>query len=434
MTLELDSAALPTLANNCVLVGHAQKADVVWTKTDFVALCEIMRNGNDPHFFMIPYRKEDGTAHFAKAKKARADKYATWAWDTITGTAKNRASIGFYPRNADGKSSWGAMDFDGSNGHGNGNDESARENALKAFQLLLRHPELFVVLCTSGSSGWHLYAFTRDLHRLEDWIRLLKQVATMIGADIRKGECEIFPSDTRGRVGYGIRAPGTWNPKHDTFSLIAFENVSPLLSALTVKEGGKRVSLSSRSNNGVTGSDLTYRNENSVYRGEFGEWKTRFAITELRTRREKLKAMVGHIFRQVGREVARRAAELQYNEKTVSTAATRCEHLLEFEELWDWWEAQWITELSEPERKKFDALRVDSNDRTAFRIIKNFARLASGANGDFKIVAEHLAKRLPATLQTACNIRLRFCSAKILKQTAVYVPQKLAARYRWIAQ
>lgn len=43
MTLELDAAALPTLAANCVLVGHAQKADVVWTKTDFVALCDIMR-------------------------------------------------------------------------------------------------------------------------------------------------------------------------------------------------------------------------------------------------------------------------------------------------------------------------------------------------------------------------------------------------------
>ena len=214
MTLELDSRALPTLATNCVLVGHAQKADVVWTEKDFVKLCEIMRNGNDPNFFMIPYQKEDGTAHFAKAKKARADKYTTWAWDTITGSAKKRASIGFYPRNADGKSCWAAMDFDGSDGHGNGNDDGARDNALKAFRLLLRHSELFVVLCTSGSGGgWHLFAFTHQLQPVEDWIRLLKQAAAMIGANIRKGECEIFPSDSRGRAGYGIRAPGTWNPR-----------------------------------------------------------------------------------------------------------------------------------------------------------------------------------------------------------------------------
>jgi hypothetical protein len=65
--LELDSAALPTLATNCVIVGHAQKADVVWTRDDFMALCEHMMNGNESNFFLIPYRKEDGTARFAKS-------------------------------------------------------------------------------------------------------------------------------------------------------------------------------------------------------------------------------------------------------------------------------------------------------------------------------------------------------------------------------
>jgi len=432
MTLvELDSTALPALASNCVVVGHARRADVVWTKTDFIAICEIMRNGNDPHFFMIPYQKEDGTAHFAKAKTARACRYTDWAWGTITGKAKKRASIGFYPRNVDGKSCWAAVDFDGSDGHYNGDDAKARERAFKAFQLLFRHPELFLVLCTSGSGGWHLFIFSREFHPVESWIRLLKQVAALIGVKIQKGECEIFPSDSHGQVGYGIRAPGTWNPKHDTFSLIAFENVSPLLSAHTEKI--KRVSLSYRSNHGVQGPDLTYRNKMPVYRGEFGEWQTCFAITALRTRREKLKTMVDHIFRQVGRDVARWNAEFQYNEKTVTTAATLAEHLQEFDELWDWWEAQWLAELTESERNKFEALPINSNDRTAFRIVKNFARLVNEHGCDFKIVAEHLAKRLPATLQTACNIRRRFCDAKILQPTAPYIPHRLAARYRWIA-
>jgi hypothetical protein len=440
MTLELDSSALPTLATNCVLVGHAQKADVVWTKQDFVGLCEIMRNGNDPHFFMIPYQKEDGTAHFAKAKKARAEKYATWAWDAITGNAKKRASIGFYPRNPDSKSRWAAMDFDGSDGHDNGDDESAREKALKAFRLLLRHSELFVVLCTSGSSGWHLFAFTHNFYPIEDWIRLLKQAAAMIGANIRKGECEIFPSDVRGQVGYGIRAPGTWNPKHDTFSLIAFENIGPLLSgqrgiaSLASKEKRKGVSLSSRSKDGGDSSDLTYRNEKAVYRGEFDEWRARFAINEPRTRRQRLKEMVDCIFRQVGRQVARWNAEMQFSEKTVPTTATFPEHLKEFDEMWDWWEAQWYAELSESEREKFDVLRTDSHDRAAFRIFRNFAQFVSDSGNDFKIVAEHLAKRLGVTLQTACNIRRRFCAAGIIAQTAEYVPQKLAARFRWTAE
>ena len=147
---------------------------------------------------------------------------------------------------------------------------------------------------------------------------------------------------------------------------------------------------------------------------------------------EKLKSLVGHVFRQVGREVARRNAELQHNEKTVATAATLPEHLQEFEELWDWWKTQWLGELSESEREKFSALRTDSNDREAFRIIRNFAQLVNDPEGDFKIVAEHLAKRLPATLQTACNIRRRFCDAGILEPTAAYVPQQCAARFRWI--
>jgi hypothetical protein len=390
-----------------------------------------MRNRNNSHFFMIPYQREDGTAHFAKAKKARAEKYTSWAWDTITGKAKKRASIGFYPRNADRMTCWAAMDFDGSNGHDNGDDESARDQALKAFQLLLKHPELFIVLCTSGSGGWHLFVFTRQFYAVDDWIRLLKQAAAMVGANIQKGECEIFPSESRGRVGYGIRAPGTWNPKHDTFSLIAFENVGPLLAAHSQER--KRVSLSSRSKDGVKGSDLTYRDEKSVYRGEFDEWKTRFAITEIRTRRKTLKAMVDHVFRQVGREVARRNAELQHNEKTVPTTATLSEHLEEFDELWDWWEMQWLAELSESEREKFDALRLDSNDRPAFRIIRNFARLVNDPEDDFKIVAEHLATRLGVTLQTGCNIRLRFCDSGILEPTAAYMPQRFAARFRWIA-
>jgi hypothetical protein len=94
---------------------------------------------------------------------------------------------------------------------------------------------------------------------------------------------------------------------------------------------------------------------------------------------------------------------------------------------------QWLAELSESERRKFDALPVNSNDRPAFRIIRNFARLVNDPEVDFKIVAEHLATRLGVTVQTVCNIRLRFCDAGILEPTAPYEPQKFAARFRWIA-
>ena len=427
MTLNLDSSGLPTPATNCVVVGHAQKADVVWTRDDFMALCEHMMNGNERNFFLIPYRKEDGTAHYAKAKNARADRRASWAWDTITGRAKNPASIGFYPRNAEGKTRWGGIDFDA---HGGNGAERARKFAFDAFGLLMRHPQLFVVLATSGSGGWHLFVFTLDFHDCTEWERLFRQLAAMIGTPIEKGVLEIFPSATRGRIGYGLRAPGSLNPKNGCFGLIAYQNFTDLCA----KRRGERDSLFlSRSKNSVRQSLLTYREEKPVYRGEFDEWQARFAIIATRTRREKLKTMVDHIFRQVGREVARRNAELQYNEKTVPTAATLSEHLQEFDELWEWWETQWLTELSDSERKKFDALHADSNDREAFRIIRNFARLIKDGSADFKIVAEHLAKRIAVTLQTACNIRQRFCGAGILEQTAEHVPQKFAARFRWAA-
>ena len=103
---------LPTLACNAVLVGHAKKADLIWSREDFFAICEHMRNGNEPNFFMIPYRDETGVPRFVKAKRERADRRAAWAWDTITGQAKKPASIGFYPRNEKSETRWGCMDIE----------------------------------------------------------------------------------------------------------------------------------------------------------------------------------------------------------------------------------------------------------------------------------------------------------------------------------
>jgi hypothetical protein len=120
-----------------------------------------MMNGNERNFFLIPYREEDGTAHFAKARKSASGSPGIMGMGHNHRAREESRIHRFFPRNAEGESRWAAMDFDGSNQHGNGNDESAREKAFKAFWLLLRHSELFVVLCTSGSGGWHLFAFTR---------------------------------------------------------------------------------------------------------------------------------------------------------------------------------------------------------------------------------------------------------------------------------
>jgi hypothetical protein len=43
--------ALPTLLTDCVLVGHAKKADVVFTPRQWFAMCAHMMNENPATFF-----------------------------------------------------------------------------------------------------------------------------------------------------------------------------------------------------------------------------------------------------------------------------------------------------------------------------------------------------------------------------------------------
>ncbi|HMF45827.1 MAG TPA: hypothetical protein VKE29_04065 [Candidatus Udaeobacter sp.] len=80
------------------------------------------------------------------------------------------------------------------------------------------------------------------------------------------------------------------------------------------------------------------------------------------------------------------------------------------------------------EREKFYVLAND-NDREGFRIIHNWSKVTDSR--DFKIVCESLAARLAVTVPTASSIRNRLCAAGILRQTARYVPHRLAARYQW---
>src|SRR6266576_1333772 len=105
MTLELNSSALPTLLTDCVIVGHARRADVVFTARQWFAICMHMLNDNPANFFLMPYLK-DGQAKYSKAFKADVEKRMQWAWDTITGKARLAASIAFYPTNTERKTRW----------------------------------------------------------------------------------------------------------------------------------------------------------------------------------------------------------------------------------------------------------------------------------------------------------------------------------------
>jgi hypothetical protein len=398
---------------------------VIFTPRQWFAICAHMMNENPANFFLMPFQDKEGKAKFAKAYGADAEKRMAWAWDTITGKAKTPASIGFYPTNAQNKSRWAAMDFD----IHDDDRMRARDLAHCAFAHLIREPQLYVALTTSAGdpecSGWHLFAFTHEFFPCDQWTRLLKQVADRIGAPIQPGICEIFPDDCKG-IGHGIRAPGTWNPKTGDCGLILHESLSKLLPASFPKE--KKTALRTRA---TTGEGFASCPSREFYRGEQGQWKPEFSITAPRSRHEKLTKLVGTIFFQVGREVARQNVELQYAEANPAPATSLDEHLEEFEELWTGLERKWLASLSNRERQKYDALKTETS-RDAFRIVRNWSRAEPGVF-DFKIVARNLGDRLGVSPYWASNIRREFCSLGVLHKTADYVPHKLAARYQWIA-
>jgi hypothetical protein len=418
---------VPALATDCILIGHCSKADCVWTRDGFLTICELLLNGNAPTEFMLVYRDNENRPRFARSKKIKAERRATWAWDTIIGRAKSKVGIGFYPTNSEGKTRWGAMDFDAHDG----NALRARGLAIAAFHMLLRHPQLYLILTTSGSDGWHLFVFTQDFYRTGEWTLLLKKVCEMIGTEIKPGICEIFPHEVKaGSLSYGIRAPGTWNPKTDSLGLIAYSSINPLLAE--ARKERKESPFLYHATNRVKKGQLHDRGNVPFYRGLGSEWKFEFAITQSSTRHNQLKRLVHHIFRQVGREVARRNAEAQYNEATPTPCATLSEHLSEFDGLWDWTTAQWCADLTDGERQLFARLSTET-ERDAFRIVRSFAQKAiDDQSRDFPLSVEHVAVAIGVCHQAISKLRKRFAVFGIIEKTADHIANRAAARFRWL--
>jgi hypothetical protein len=76
-------------APNAILIGESSRADRIWTRDEFMRLCELMRNGNPADEFLRAYRDSNGVAHFVKSKVPKVEQIITWSRDTITGRAKH---------------------------------------------------------------------------------------------------------------------------------------------------------------------------------------------------------------------------------------------------------------------------------------------------------------------------------------------------------
>jgi hypothetical protein len=418
---------------DCLLVGHQRKAALVFTIKEWFAICHHMLQGNDS--FLIPYvDDETGKVRYARSKplasggKVRVEKQTQWAWDTSCGLSKYPGSIGFYAKTKRGDSKWAAFDVDAHDG----DTERARAIAGKLFAVAMQHVQLFVILSTSGNGGWHLFLFSVEFRPCDEWTRLLRQIADMAGVQIAKGNVEIFPNDA-GRIGKGIRAPGTWNPKTGRCGEIAFESItqSPLL--LTAGSPKETTSLSTRGTTREEKTSSPSREKNSLsspsreflplFRGKNDYWTTEFAITAPRQRHDQLMRLVGAAFWQCGREVAEENARLQFEEAQPRPASSLGEHLAEFAEAWEGMERQWLSSLAATEREVFDTLTT-TNERSAFRIIKSWSRWEGNDPRNFYITVEALARRLGISVRGAGKLRRRFCQPLgILKKISDYIPQ-----------
>jgi hypothetical protein len=416
---------LNAFAPNALLIGEGSPADRILTRQEFVRLCYLMRNDNPANEFLHAYCDPSGAPQFVKAKSSDVEKRITWAWDTITGRAKHKVAIGFYPWNTHGRSRWAAIDFDAHDGGAT----RAKNFALAAFQILRRRPEFYLILTTSGSEGWHLFVFRAEFHAVENWVRLLKRVVDEIGAELRSGVCEIFPNETRNcSRPRAIRAPGTWNPKTNQVGAIIFASIAPLLEK---KEKKEESSFLYHSTDGANAGQLNDSGLPSFYCGGHRNWLDRFAITQLSTRHAQLRELVYHIFRQVGYAVGRRIADLQYQSARVQPKATLAEHLEEYEELWSWITDQWRGELSDSERELLATLGTEI-ECDLFRILRNFAQLASAQKTpDFPFPLQHVATRLGVSFQYVGKLRQRFVHNSIIRQTEPASINRKAARVRW---
>lgn len=405
-----------------------QRADSVWTQSEWTALCEHLHNDNGTTQFVMGFRDKDGCKKYVKSKKLLVQRGISWGWQSIAGSPKSRLAFVPYSVNERQQSRWGGMDFDA---HQEGQTDRARELAWAAYRLLLSLPDVAVILETSGSGGWHVWVISPDFHDAREWIRLLKSVAATIGTVIASGVCEIFPPDSLpSQYGKGMRAPGSWNPSTDQHNEIVFVNTRTSLESVLSRKS--KMAPSNYRGLDTHFPDTKKETSFSVSLYREAELLHKFGISVTATRNENLASLVGEVFHQFGHDAAQRLATAQFRQRTATTTADETEHMASFELLWTGLLDKWTDGLSAAEREKFTQLET-GNERDVFRIVQSYARKANLDNAiDFPIVRDNMANRLGITGKGAAGIRDKLTKLDVIKKTADYVPNKSSARYKWL--
>ena len=218
-----------------------------------------------------------------------------------------------------------------------------------------------------------------------EWIVLLKQIRERIEVPIADGTCEIFPNERAESqpIGKGIRAPGTWNPKNGTCSLIEVETVRPLLETLprTWSAGvGKAKCPFLRNTTALSLhiSTNTYFlsthscSTEAIVEGLLGC----YPVEQKGTRNGILMQLVGDLSHKFGREAAERIAKEHYRRNQQNIRSSLDEHLREFATAWEGMRKKLVDSFTPTEQQAFNALGSE-HQREGFLIVRAFAGAAA---------------------------------------------------------
>jgi hypothetical protein len=437
-----------------VFLEPPARADTLWTKEQFIALVMHMMNDNPINHFLTVWRDDDGKPGYSKADShRRASEHAKWTYDTITGKARRKTSMGVYSKNADNESTWAALDFDAHDG----GHEVAKDRAIRAFSLLLTYRDRYVILSASGR-GYHVFVFARDLKPVREWTALLKNVAGSIPVPIQDGQCELFPAEgtEKQRTGRAIRIPGSYNPNTDCFELIVAETIRPLLDQLTeeacpsthtrTSTAPKDLVRDREVNNSSYGTKRLYLLDQSPGK-EVGQNRKqngflspttprlieatigKHPILAKGTRHKVLAMLSGDLIHKFGFTLSCDIVQAHWATYVKNLTTEYPEHFREFCTIWNSLLKEMVGSFSAKERAIYKKLNT-TPQQEAFVLLRSFAYLADSE--PFPIAQNSLADRLRQTQQGASYIIKVLIGLEAITPTEKAHINRRAARYRWL--
>ena len=398
-----------------------------------------MANDNPISHFLVAYTDDDGKPHYSKADPhRRADVHAGWTYDTITGKAKRKTSMGLYPKNKANESTWGALDFDA---HEHGQDELAKNRAIRAFTLMLEYRDRYLILSASGR-GYHVFILANEPRPVAEWTHLLKDTCESIDAPIQDGVCEMFPNDRTANqeVGRAIRVPGSLNPSTGEIGLILADTIRPLLDHLERQERAlKSATLTSNSlGPRELVRDKEVNNYSYQHRGGFASASTqrlidevlaKYPITKKGTRHGVLVKLIGELSHKFGLQLSERIVEKHYELYRDNVTTGLDDHMREFRNAWKSFRKEKEKQMSDAERVLFDKLQTEPQ-REAFLLCRSFAELKK----EFPLSQVSLADRVGVTQQGAGYVIEKLISVGAIEKTADAKTNRKSAYYKWMPE